>query len=429
MPGVRINSSSLSSILLTLVTLLLTASLCVLSAQDDHNEGSHGDHGDEASHQVNSCGGADHHGDFDPGAVAFHHISDQNVYSIGMWSIPLPCILYAPDYGVDFFSSAKFQSDSHGNGKYAYNRYVLYGGQAKRVTSADFPLGKVELEYGAVWSEEEEVDGEKKDVIYVCHNGERIKCDSKSTIDGGLFGGGITSFHDFSLTKNVVSMIIVFIFLTWMFLSVAKAYKARRGMAPKGLQSFIEPIFVFIQDEVAKPFLGRRWQEFLSLLMALFFFILGLNLFGQIPFFGGSNVTGNLSVTMVLAIIAFIVTNIHGNRHYWQHIFWMPGVPTAVKFIITPIEFLGLFIKPATLMLRLFANITAGHMVIIVFVGLIFIFGESGENVGGAAGAIVGSTLLTIFMMAIELLVAFIQAFVFTILTASYIGAAIEEHH
>jgi F-type H+-transporting ATPase subunit a len=163
--------------------------------------------------------------------------------------------------------------------------------------------------------------------------------------------------------------------------------------------------------------------------MAIFFFILGLNLFGQIPFFGGSNVTGNLGVTAVLAIFAFIITNVNGNRHYWEHVFWMPGVPAWVKTILTPVEFLGLFIKPFTLMLRLFANITAGHMVIIIFVSLIFVFGKSGSVPAGAYGAAIGSTLLTLFMMSIELLVAFIQAFVFAILTASYIGAAIEEHH
>ena len=164
--------------------------------------------------------------------------------------------------------------------------------------------------------------------------------------------------------------------------------------------------------------------------MALVFYILGLNLWGQVPFLGGSNVTGNFSFTLVLAVIAFIVTNLSGNRHYWSHVLWMPGVPAVLKvFLITPVEILGLFIKPLTLMLRLFGNITAGHMVIVIFVGLIFLFGQNGHNPGAAWGTVVGTTLLTMFMMAIELLVAFIQAFVFAILTASYIGAATEEAH
>jgi len=214
-----------------------------------------------------------------------------------------------------------------------------------------------------------------------------------------------------------------------MFIGIARKYKERDGKAPSGTQGFIEPIFVFIQDEVAKPFLGKHWERFLPLLMSLFFFILGLNLFGQIPFFGNANVTGNLAVTAVLAIIVFIVTTINGNRHYWEHVVWMPGVPAWVKTILTPVEIIGLFIKPITLMLRLFANITAGHMVVVIFVGLIFLFGKSGDSAAGTAGGAVAATFLTIFMMAIELLVAFIQAFVFTILTASYLGAATEEAH
>ncbi|MEK7255659.1 MAG: F0F1 ATP synthase subunit A, partial [Bacteroidota bacterium] len=149
-----------------------------------------------------------------------------------------------------------------------------------------------------------------------------------------------------------------------------------------------------------------------------------------VPFFGGSNVTGNLGFTAVLAIVTFLIVNFSGNKHYWGHILWMPGVPGIVKILIlTPVEILGVFIKPVTLMLRLFANITAGHMVIAIFVGLIFLFGKSGENIPASLGAAVGSTLLGLFMMTIELLVAFIQAFVFTILTASYIGAATEEAH
>jgi F-type H+-transporting ATPase subunit a len=170
-------------------------------------------------------------------------------------------------------------------------------------------------------------------------------------------------------------------------------------------------------------------MKYLPFLMALFFFILGLNLFGQIPFLGGSNVTGNLGVTLVLAVFAFLVTNLSGNKHYWEHVFWMPGVPSGVKLILTPVEFLGVFIKPLTLMLRLFANITAGHMVVVIFVSLIFMFSNNGTSMIGGFATAIPSALLTLFMMSIELLVAFIQAFVFTILTASYIGAAIEEPH
>ena len=419
---------------------LFTLSFSYLIAQHgDHDHGNHDDHSTEQSddghdhasesHDAHdhddhhsACGHA-HSSEFNPGATAFHHISDQNVYSIGPWQIPLPCIIYVPGEGFKMFSSGKFKADAHGVGKYAYNGFVLYDGAIRKVVEpAGFPDGHVELGKHMVFSEGEQV--------YACYKDEKYKCDNKSTADGGLFGGGITSFYDFSVTKNVVSMFLVLILMAWMFFSIAKAYKKRDGMAPKGIQSFIEPILLFIRDEVAVPFIGHKWDRYFPFLLSLFFFILGLNLFGQVPFLGGSNVTGNLAVTFVLAIFAFLVTNLSGNKHYWEHIFWMPGVPAWVKVILTPVEVLGaLVIKPVTLMLRLFANITAGHMVIVIFVGMIFVFGESGNNVGGSYGTAVGSTLLTMFMMAIELLVAFIQAFVFTILTASYIGAAVEEHH
>lgn len=368
--------------------------------------------------------------EYDATSSAFHHISDANVYSIGSFNFPLPCFLYAKGHGWDVFSSKKFDFDfyGHGEGHKAYNKYVLDEGQVKRVQDPSFPTGEVELE-GYV-HENTMVDGKKKFNSYACYQGKHYKLDPQSTADGGLFGGGMTSFYDFSLTKNVISMILITLLLTWAFFGIAKAYRNRGGMAPKGLQSFLEPIFLFIQDEVAKPFLGPKWERFLPLLLSFFFFILGLNLFGQIPVFGGSNVTGNLAVTAVLALIAFVVVTINGNKHYWSHMLWMPGVPAIIKIIIlTPVEILGMFIKPFTLMLRLFANITAGHIVVLSFVGLIFIFGKLGRSMAGVVGGAVVSIPLTMFIMAIELLVAFIQAYVFTLLVASYIGAATEEPH
>ena len=392
---------------------------------DTHAADSHDGHGDHAAH----CGHS-HSTEFEPGPTAFHHISDQNVYSIGPWQLPLPVIVYVPEEGKwHMFSSGKFKADAHGVGEATYDGFALYDGSIRRILDASFPKGQVELGKHRVFSETEKVDGKAVEVVYVCYKDKKYKCDSKSTADGGLFGGGVTSFYDFSITKNVMSMFLVLALMAWMFIGIARAYQNRDGKAPKGIQSFMEPIIVFIRDEVAIPFIGHKWERYFPFLLSLFFFILGLNLFGQIPFLGGSNATGNLAVTMVLAIFAFLVVNLSGNRHYWEHIFWMPGVPAWVKTILTPVEFLGVFIKPLTLMLRLFANITAGHMVIVIFVGMIFIFGDSGNNPAGAFGTAVGSTLLTIFMMSIELLVAFIQAFVFTILTASYIGAAVEEHH
>ena len=424
-----------------LIFLLLTVSVS-LEAQDhasehadtqsldtDQAEHAADQHHDDESHDTHAglCAHESHPTEFDPASTAYHHIADANVYSIGPWAFPLPCILYAPGQGWDIFMSSKFDIGHHGTGHYAYRGYVLDGGSVKRVADTNFTKEKVAID--GITHEHEMIDGKERLVAYMCYGGSKYKLDAKSTADGGLFGGGVTSYYDFSITKNVTAMIMVFLFLLWMFMKIAKAYRNRDGMAPKGIQSFIEPIFTFIQDDVSKAFLGNKWEKYNPFIMSLFFFILALNLFGQIPFLGGANVTGNLAVTMVLALLAFIVTTVSGNKHYWEHIFWMPGVPAWVKTILTPVEFLGVFIKPVTLLLRLFANITAGHMVVIIFVSLIFIFGQNGTLPGAAYGASIGSILLTLFMMAIELLVAFIQAFVFAILTASYIGAATEEHH
>lgn len=364
---------------------------------------------------------------FDPKSTAFHHISDLNVYSIGPWNFPLPCILYAPSIGWSVFSSSRFGIDNahHGNGHHAVDGYVLNHGRVNRI-QGDFPKGIVDIQ--GFHSKKIEHNGKSHDQDFVIINQQEYALDKPSTADAGLFGGGITSFYDFSITKNVFSMLLVVLLLSWLFIGMAKQYKKAPGTPPSGAQLLMEPLILFIQDEVAKPFLGSKWEKFIPMLLAIFFFVLGLNLFGQIPFLGGSNVTGNLSVTMVLALIAFVVVNLNGNKHYWQHIFWMPGIPAWVKTILTPVEILGVFIKPLTLMLRLFANITAGHMAILIFISLIFIFGNSGGNVGAGLGASIGSGLLTVFMMSIELLVALIQAFVFTLLTASYIGAATEEH-
>lgn len=427
-----------------LFTLVLLLSATLTFGQDhNHDHGDHHghDHGTAESHDHKDNGHDSGHHDecafhhdvtpenFSPQQIAFHHIADANVYSIGLLQLPLPCILYAKESGFDVFLSNKFdfKSIGHGTGHNAYNRYILDGGAVRRITDSSFPRGSVKID--GLKHKHEKIDGKDKEVTYVCYKGAEFRTDAKSTLDGGMFGGGITSFHDFSITKNVTAMLLVSLFMFWVFRKVAKAYKTRDGMAPKGMQGFIEPIFLFIRDEVLVPFLGDKADRYLPFIMSIFFFILALNLFGQIPFLGGANVTGSLSVTLVLAVIAFLVTNLSGKKDYWQHIFWMPGVPAWVKTILTPVEFMGVFIKPLTLMLRLFANITAGHIVVIIFVSLIFIFGNVGESIGGAIGGAVGSTVLTMFMMAIELLVAFIQAFVFAILTTSYIGAAVEEHH
>ncbi len=400
--------------------------------QQDHNHEGH-DHSAHSNnvgveHVSEGCG-HDGHKEFKADETAFHHISDLNVYSIGPWNFPLPCILYSKDQGWSSFSSSKFDIDNHhhGSGNKAIDRYALNMGRVMRIKDASFPMGEVAVQ--GFTAEEQEHEGKKKEINYVCANGQKYELEKTSSVDGGLFGGGITSFFDFSITKNVFAMLLVIGLMSWLFISMAISYRRKPGTAPTGAQKLFEPVILFLQDEVAKPFIGAKYERFMPLLLAIFFFILSLNLFGQIPFFGGANVTGNLAVTMVLAIIVFIVVNINGNKHYWEHIMWMPGIPAWVKTLITPIEILGVFIKPVTLMLRLFANITAGHIVIIIFISLIFIFGKAGAEPGAAYGASIASVLLALFISAIELLVAFIQAYVFTLLTASYLGAATEEHH
>ena len=391
---------------------------------------SHG-HEDHGGHDEHACACHEHHDEvFDPATVAFHHIGDANVFHVfGDLFVPLPCILYAPEQGLSFFISSKFgELDSHGTSKKAVDRYVLVDGSVMRVSKPDFPLGTVDIE--CVNHSTTQKDGKEVDQFEVVYQGQCYPLDKRSTLDGGILGGGITSFYDFSITKNVFTMILAFVLLFWLFRQAVKGYEQRRGQAPKGIQSFLEPIFVFIRDEVAIPFLGEKHEKYLPFLMSIFFFILGLNLIGQIPIFPGSgNVTGNLAVTMALALVTFFITNLSGNRHYWEHTLWMPGVPAFVKLILTPVEVMGLFIKPLTLMLRLFANITGGHIILVIFVGLIFIFGKSGESLSGGIVGTLMAVPLTMFMMALELLVALVQAFVFCILSASYISAAIEEPH
>ena len=410
------------ALLLAIISLLIGGvSALFAQSHDGHDHDDHATH-DSNNHNQGDCFGEDHgEEEFNPSATALHHISDANAFHIfGDLYMPLPCILYSPEDGWNIFLSSKFEFGHHGNGKKAVNKYVLYEGIVKRVDDANFPMGVVDV-HGF---------GHSDHGTLVGYQGNCYSADDKSTLDGGMLGGGITSFYDFSITKNVFTMLMVAFFLGWVFISCARAYKRRAGKAPKGMQNFMEPLFIFIQDEVAKPFLGNKYEKFMPFLLSIFFFILGLNLIGQIPFFPGSaNVTGNISVTIILALVTFFIVNLNGNKHYWQHIFWMPGIPWAVKLILTPIEVLGVFLKPFTLLVRLFANITAGHIVILSFVGLIFLLGESGRNVSGAIGGIIGSTVMTLFMSCIELLVAFIQAFIFTILSASYLGAAIEEHH
>ncbi len=238
--------------------------------------------------------------------------------------------------------------------------------------------------------------------------------------------------YDFSITKNVMAIFVSMIILLWLFIGIAKAYSRREGKAPKGMQSLLEPIILFIRDDIAKASIGeKKYEKYMPYLLTLFFFIFLNNLLGLIPIFPfGANVTGNVAVTMVLAVFTFVITTFSGNKNYWMHIINAPGVPWWLKFpipLMPIVEIIGVFTKPFVLMVRLFANIAAGHIIVLGFMSLIFIFG--GINAWLGMGVSVVSLLFSVFMSVLELLVAFIQAYVFTLLSALYFGMAIEEHH
>lgn len=296
---------------------------------------------------------------FDIGSMIMHHIGDEHGWEIthGL-KIPLPVIVYTKATGLKIFSSSRLDHGQTYEGFANHHEHIVY--------TAD--------EKAHVW--------------------------------------------DFSITKNVASMLLSAILLLVIMTTVAKGYSRNRGKAPSGIQSFFEPIIVFIRDEVVKPNIGPNYEKYFPYLITLFFFILFNNLLGLFP--GGANVTGNIAVTMVLAVITFLITNLGGNKYYWKHILAPSGVPAFVLPILIPVEIIGVFMKPFSLMLRLFANITAGHIIILSLFGLIFIF----------KNAFVGVAVVpfALFMNLIELLVAFLQAFIFTLLTSMYIGSSIEEH-
>lgn len=225
---------------------------------------------------------------------------------------------------------------------------------------------------------------------------------------------------DFSITKNVVSLFISAAVLLIVFISVANAYKRREGKAPKGMQSLLEPIILFVRDDIAKPQLGYKYTRFMPYLLTVFFFVWINNLLGLVPFFpGGANLTGNISLTLMLALCTFILTTVNGNKNYWGHIF-TPHVPWWLYPLMIPVELIGIFTKPIALMIRLFANITAGHILVLSLICLIFII----KSVYVSLAAIP----FALFISVIELAVGFIQAFIFTILSALFIGMAVEEH-
>ena len=233
---------------------------------------------------------------------------------------------------------------------------------------------------------------------------------------------------DISITKNVCALFISILLVMWAVFSVARWHKRMGTKAPRKVVGAIEALITFIYDGVITPTLGKRSAKFAPYLLTVFFFILFMNLMGLIVVFpGGANLTGNIAVTLVLSVLTFLVTNLFGTKHYWKEVFW-PDVPLWLKFplpIMPVIEIFGVFTKPAALTVRLFANMMGGHMIVIVLTLLIFIFAAMGPVVIGATTVV--SVLFSIFMLLIDVLVSFIQAYVFTMLSTLFIAFGQEE--
>lgn len=326
--------------------------------------------------------------EFNPTEMIMHHISDAYDWHILDYtddeghvhpvSIPLPVILYA-NGAVDIFLSSEFH---HGETPVTKgeNRYILY-----------------------------------QNKIYLTNENGGVDLDEEHhPVNARPF--------DLSITKNVFSMFLSVIILLLIFISVARAYKKRAG-APKGLQSFLEPIILFIRDDIVIPTIGEdKYQRYINYLLTVFFFICINNIMGIIPFFpGGANLTGNIAVTMTLAVFTLLITNFSGNRSYWGHIFATPGLPIWLSPIMIPIELVSILAKPFALMIRLFANITAGHIIVLSLISLIFIF----KSIYIAPVSI----LFVLFMDILELFVAVLQAYIFTLLSSLFIGLAVQDHH
>ena len=232
---------------------------------------------------------------------------------------------------------------------------------------------------------------------------------------------------DFSMTKTAFQMLLIGIIMLLVFTTVARGYKKRAGKAPKGIQSFMEPIIMFVRDEIARTYIPiKSSDKFVPYLLTLFFLIWFSNLLGMTPF--NSNIAGNISVTVGLSLISFFVILISSKKDFWAHIFWFPGVPVPVKGLMFIVELMGLFTKPFALAIRLFANISAGHFMILALVSLIFIMGDNGANLAAGFGVSPLSVAFTLFIYGLETIVALVQAYVFTLLTAVFIGQAMETH-
>lgn len=381
---------SVKSLLVAVFSLSLLFSFNMSLAQD-------------AGGQPESTGhsGTEGHGEkLNPAKIIVDHVSDGHEYhfaTIGHHhvTLPLPVILYSPEKGVSAFMSSAFH-----HGEDVHEGY--------RLLSEEFMVN----------NKLNEVKNEKGKPVY--------KVGKIYAVDQNGMPDLNTKVYDFSLTRNATQMLISVILLIIIMTNVAKKYKKGQGVnsAPKGFQNAVEPVITFVRDEVGKANLGHSYPKYMNLLLTVFFFILINNLIGLVP--GTANVTGNIAFTAMLGLVSFIVIIFSTNRHYWGHIF-NPPVPMGVKPIMIPVEILGIFTKPFALIIRLFANMISGHIIILSFICLIFIFGAMNTALGWGTSPFF--VLLAVFIYLIEVLVAFIQAFIFANLTAVFIGQAFEGGH
>lgn len=325
---------------------------------------------------------------FDPNDMIMHHVKDAHEFHIidindKPISLPLPIILWT-DNGLTTFMSSGFHHDDEGKFVVEKNgeRFVKYHEKI------------YQLEAGA----------------------------SSVVFDDKHHPTNATKPLDISITRNVFMMWVSVLVLLLIFISAARVYRKSENKVPTGIAGFVEPLIVFVRDEIARPMIGEnKYKRYMPYLLTIFFFIWINNIFGLIPILNGANLSGNIAFTFTLALFTFIITTFSGNKNYWKHIFWMPGVPVPMKIFLMPIELIGIFTKPISLMIRLFANITAGHIIILALMSLIFIF----ETVWVSPISVAFSLFITV----IEIVVTGIQAYIFTILSALYFGMATEEEH
>jgi F-type H+-transporting ATPase subunit a len=377
---------SVKSLLVAVFSLNLLFAPLLLVAQDSGAQA--GAEGESGKEKLN------------PADVIIEHVSDGHEYhfvTIGKKpvTIPLPVILFQPGKGVSTFMSSAFH-----HGEEVHEGY--------RLLTEDF-MKEHKLA---------DVKDAKGNPVY--------KAGKVYAVDANGMPDATVKMYDFSLTRNATQMLISVILLIWMMTGIAKKYRKGQGVtsAPTGLQNAIEPVITFVRDEVGIPNLGHSYEKYMSLLLTIFFFILINALIGLIP--GTANVTGNIAFTAMLGLVSFIVILFNTNKHYWGHIF-NPPVPGGVKPIMIPVEILGIFTKPFALIIRLFANMISGHIIILSFIILIFIFGAMNTGLGWGTSPFF--ILLAVFIYLIEILVAFIQAFIFANLTAVFIGQAFEGGH